>query len=66
MAKRQTYTEAEVRRFIKAGRAEDPNAVVEIETDKGIVRFRSEDPRPPENPFDAWKAKRNEGNAKGH
>ncbi|WP_157970968.1 hypothetical protein [Pseudogemmobacter bohemicus] len=42
MGKRQTFTEAEVRRFIKAGRAEDPKAVVEIVTERGTVRFRPE------------------------
>lgn len=40
MGKRQVFTEAQIRRFIRAGRAEDPDGEVELETDAGFVRFR--------------------------
>lgn len=41
-ARRAVMTEAQARRFIRAARAEDPRAVVEIVTDAGIVRIMPE------------------------
>ena len=36
------FTEAQTRRFIRAARAEDPEAVVEIVTDAGTIRICSD------------------------
>lgn len=38
-ARRAVMTEAQARRFIRAARAEDPRAVVEIVTEAGTVRI---------------------------
>lgn len=37
--RRAVMTEAQARRFIRAARAEDPRAVVEIVTEAGTVRI---------------------------
>lgn len=41
-ARRAVMTEAQARRFIRAARAEDPRAVVEIVTEAGTVRIMPE------------------------
>lgn len=41
-ARRAVMTEAQARRFIRAARAEDPRAVVEIITEAGTVRIMPE------------------------
>lgn len=40
--RRALMTEAQARRFIRAARAEDPRAVVEIVTESGTVRIMPE------------------------
>lgn len=40
--RRTVMTEAQARRFIRAARAEDPRAVVEIVTEAGTVRIMPE------------------------
>lgn len=42
MGRRAIMTEAQVRRFIRAARAEDPRSVVEIATEAGTVRIMPE------------------------
>ncbi|MBK4215800.1 hypothetical protein JJJ17_07680 [Paracoccus caeni] len=41
-ARRAVMTEAQARRFIRAARAEDPRAVVEIVTEAGTIRIMPE------------------------
>lgn len=41
-ARRAVMTEAQARRYIRAARAEDPRAVVEIITEAGTVRIMPE------------------------
>ncbi|WP_157960313.1 hypothetical protein [Albibacillus kandeliae] len=53
------FTEAQVKRFIKAARAVDPKAVIEIVTEAGTIRISAEPAPHSENPFDTWKANRN-------
>ncbi|MFE3838923.1 hypothetical protein [Pseudogemmobacter sonorensis] len=57
MGKRQTFTEAQARRFIRAARAEDPRAVVEIVTEAGTVRIMP-DPTPIAEPREEAQDKR--------
>lgn len=42
MGRRAVMTEAQARRFIRAARAENPRAVVEIVTEAGTVRIMPE------------------------
>ena len=54
MTRRAVMTEAQARRFIRAARAEDPRAVVEIVTEAGVIRVLPEQPlaSPPALPLD--------------
>lgn len=56
MGRVSRFTEAGIRRYIKAARAEDPRAVVEIVTDAGVIRILPDQPRQPpkQNEVDAW------------
>lgn len=45
--RRAVMTEAQARRFIRAARAEDPRAVVEIVTEAGTVRIMPDPLAPP-------------------
>lgn len=65
MGNRHGFTEAQVRKMIKAARAEDPRAVIELVTDVGVVRIMPEAEAAPATPFDAWKAKRDAGQTQG-
>jgi len=55
------FTEAEVRRTIKAARAEDPRAVVEIVTAAGVIRILPDQPRQAQkqNAVEEWFANDN-------
>ncbi len=46
MGRAGRFTEAEVRRAIKAARAEDPLAIVEIVTSAGCIRILREPSKP--------------------
>lgn len=65
-AKRPSLTEATIRRYIKAGRAEDPRAIIEIETAAGILRYLPEASAAPATPYDEWRAKRDARQAQGY
>ncbi len=52
MTKRASFTEAEVKRVIKAARKHDQNAVVEFVTPGGTVRILPAVQETPINPFD--------------
>lgn len=56
MGRAARFTEAEVRRAIKAARAEDPMAVVEIVTPAGCIRILPEASKPsePKNAVEEW------------
>lgn len=57
MTRHPTFTEAEIARAIKAARATDPTATVEIVTLKGTIRIMSAE-SPQKDEFEAWNAKR--------
>lgn len=49
-------TEAQARRFIRAARAEDPRAVIEIVTEAGTARIMPDPVAPaPEQAQDKWR-----------
>jgi hypothetical protein len=54
MTRRATFTEAELKRAIKAARAVDPNAEVQITPDGGIVIRRAESKPVAASEVDAW------------
>lgn len=56
MGRAARFTEAEVRRAIKAARAENPRAVVEIVTYAGCIRILPDGPSPVviKNAVDEW------------
>lgn len=66
MGKRPDLTEAAIRRRIKAGRAEDPRAVVEIIQNGIITRYLPEPSAAPETPYDEWRSKRDARQSQGH
>ena len=49
MGKRQTFTQAELSRYLKAAPADDPPAIVEIDKAAGVLRIPAVD-RPPAPP----------------
>jgi len=62
MGKRQQFTAAQITRAVSAARHADPSCVVEFVTDAGTVRILPEtEAAAPSNPFDKWKATRDEG-----
>ncbi|NIY97981.1 MAG: hypothetical protein HWE21_06810 [Cytophagia bacterium] len=65
MGKRHQFTKAQIERYVAAARAADPSAVIELVTDAGTVRILpdSAQQQEPDNPFDKWKSRRNEGQA---
>lgn len=66
MTHRAPFTAAQLARAIKAARAVDPGAIVEIVTPGGVVRILpGESAAPlPVDPFDAWKETRGNSNAR--
>lgn len=56
MGRAARFSEAEVRRAIKAARKEDPRAVVEIVTQSGVIRILPDQPRqkPKQDEVEAW------------
>jgi hypothetical protein len=62
MGKRQQFTAAQITRAVSAARHADPACVVEFIPDAGTVRILPEtEADAPDNPFDKWKAARDEG-----
>jgi hypothetical protein len=59
-AKHRNFTSAQIKRFVSAARAADPNAIVELVTTAGTVRILPESEPVADSPFDKWKADRNE------
>ncbi|MEB3421770.1 hypothetical protein ACFSDD_17675 [Salipiger marinus] len=65
MGRRQQFTKAEIERYVAAARKANPRSVIELVTDAGTIRILPEPDQKlePDNPFDKWKSKRNEGHA---
>jgi hypothetical protein len=54
MTRRATFTQAELIRAIKAARAVDPNAEVQVTPDRGIVIRRAESKPAATSDVDDW------------